>query len=275
MLTERPSPDRDRLSVLIGVIVLTPVLIRFINIPARKISLDLLGSPVSFEMTSIWITATMLTALSCMGANAIVRTHPRMFQPNPPRLFMYWILPGLTGLNAALLLSRISTWPMWWAGLVLTGSAITLVVVSEFSAVDPFTLGYARARLTLNVIAYILAFSSFTLIYGTRGRSVLTATAISAIGMALALELFNTTEAGLDRALLYGFITGLLLGESAWALNYWHMPTLAGGMVLLLVFYVVVGIVQQILLERLTRRMLVEFAIVAAFAFALIMRLGA
>jgi len=275
MLTERPSPDRDRLSVLIGVIVLTPVLIRFINIPARKISLDLLGSPVSFEMTSIWITATMLTALSCMGANAIVRTHPRMFQPNPPRLFMYWILPGLTGLNAALLLSRISTWPMWWAGLVLTGSAITLVVVSEFSAVDPFTLGYARARLTLNVIAYILAFSSFTLIYGTRGRSVLTATAISAIGMALALELFNTTEAGLDRALLYGFITGLLLGESAWALNYWHMSTLAGGMVLLLVFYVVVGIVQQILLERLTRRMLVEFAIVAAFAFALIMRLGA
>lgn len=275
MLTERPSPDRDRLSVLIGVIVLTPVLIRFINIPARKISLDLLGSPVSFEMTSIWITSTMLTALSCMSANAIVRTHPRMFQPNPPRLFMYWILPGLTGLNAALLLSRISTWPMWWAGLVLTGSAITLVVVSEFSAVDPFTLGYARARLTLNVIAYILAFSSFTLIYGTRGRSVLTATAISAIGMALALELFNTTEAGLDRALLYGFITGLLLGESAWALNYWHMSTLAGGMVLLLVFYVVVGIVQQILLERLTRRMLVEFAIVAAFAFALIMRLGA
>ena len=275
MLTERPSPDRDRLSVFIGVIVLTPVLIRFINIPARQISLDLLGSPISFEVTSIWITATMLTALSCMGANAIVRTHPRMFQPDPPRLFMYWILPGLTGLNAALLLSRISTWPMWWAGLVLTGSAITLVVVSEFSAVDPFTLGYARARLTLNVIAYVLAFSSFTLIYGTRGRSVLTATAISAIGMALALELFNTTEAGLDRALLYGFISGLLLGESAWALNYWRMSTLAGGMVLLLVFYVVVGIVQQMLLERLTRRMLVEFAIVAAFAFALIMRLGA
>jgi hypothetical protein len=275
MLTERPSPDRDRLSVFIGVIVLTPVLIRFINIPARQISLDLLGSPISFEVTSIWITATMLTALSCMGANAIVRTHPRMFQPDPPRLFMYWILPGLTGLNAALLLSRISTWPMWWAGLVLTGSAITLVVVSEFSAIDPFTLGYARARLTLNVIAYVLAFSSFTLIYGTRGRSVLTATAISAIGMALALELFNTTEAGLDRALLYGFISGLLLGESAWALNYWRMSTLAGGMVLLLVFYVVVGIVQQMLLERLTRRMLVEFAIVAAFAFALIMRLGA
>jgi hypothetical protein len=275
MLTERPSPDRDRLSVLIGVIVLTPVLIRFINIPARKISFDLLGSPVSFEMTSVWITATMLTALSCMGANAIIRTHPRMCQPDPPRLFMYWILPGLTGLNAALLLSRISTWPMWWAGLVLTGSAITLVVVAEFSAIDPYALGYARARLTLNVIAYILAFTSFTLIYGTRGRSLLTATAISAVGMVLAFELFNTTEAGLKRTSLYGLITGLMLGESAWALNYWRMSTLAGGMVLLLVFYVVVGIVQQILLERLTRRTLVEFAIVAAFAFALILRLGA
>ena len=275
MFNERPSPDRDRLSVLIGVIVLTPVLIRFVNVQPRTISFDVLGSPISFVMTSTWLTVTMLPALGCMGANAVIRAHPRMFQPAPPRPFIYWILPGLTGLIAALLLERASTWPLWWAGLALTGSAITLVIVAEFSTIDPYVMGYPRARLTLNVIAYALAFASFVLIYGTRGRSVLTASAVSVVGVILAFELLNTTEVPLGQALLYGLLVGLIPGQSAWALNYWRLSALAGGMILLLIFYIVVGTAQQILLNQLTRRTLVEFAVVAAVAFVLILRLNA
>ena len=274
MFRRQPSLSVDRLSVFIGVIVLTPVLIRFVDISPRTVDFELLGSPIAFEMTSIWLTVAMLTTLSCMGANAIIRTHPRMSQPDPPRAFTFWILPGLTGLNAALLLERAPNWPLWWAGLLLTGSAIALVVAAEFSTVDPYLLGYARARLILNVVAYALAFTSFTLIYGTRGRSVLTAPAISAVGLILAFELLNTTEVRMRQALLYGLFTSLILGESAWALNYWRLSALAGGMVLLLIFYTVVGVVQQLLLNRFTRRTLLEFAIVSAIAFLLILRLN-
>jgi hypothetical protein len=275
MFRERPSPDPDRLSVLIGVIVLTPVLIRFVDIPPRTVSFDILGSPISFEMTSTWLTVLMLPALSSMSANAVMRTHPRMSRPDSPPIFTYWILPGLTGLNAAALLERAPTWPLWWAGLVLTGLLITLVIVAEFSAVDPDILGYPRARLILNVIAYALAFTSFALIYSGRWRSVLTAPAVSAVGVMAAFELLNTTEVRLRQALFYGLLTGLLLGESAWAINYWRLSALAGGMIMLLVFYVVVGVAQQILLNRLTRRTLIEFAIVTAVAFLLILRLNA
>lgn len=275
MIAERPSPNLDRLSVFIGVIVLTPVLIRFVNISPRTLGFDVLGSPISFEMTGTWLTTTLLTTLSCMGANAVIRTHPRMSQPDPPPAFIYWILPGLTGLNAAVLLDRAPTWPLWWAGLLLTGSAIALVVLAEFATVDPMQLGYARSRLILNVVAYALAFTSFSLVYGTRGRSVITAPAISAVGFVLAFELLNTTEVRMRHALLYSLFTALLLGESAWALNYWRLSTLAGGMVLLLLFYTVVGVIQQLLLERLTRRTLIEFAVVSAVAFFLIWRLNA
>jgi hypothetical protein len=274
MFNERPSPDRDRLSVLIGIIVLTPVLIRFVNVPPRTISLDMLGSPISFNMTSMWLTVTMLPALSCMAANAVIRAHPRMSQPDPPRAFIYWILPGLTGLDAALLLEQAPTWSMWWAGLALTGLVITLVIVTEFSTVDPYTLGYPRVRLILNVIAYALAFASFALIYSSRGRSALTAPAVSAVAAVLAFELLNTTEIRLRQDLLYSLLIGLLLAESAWALNYWRLSALAGGMILLLTFYVLVGTVQQALLNRLTRRTLIEFALVTAVAFILVLRLN-
>ena len=158
--------------------------------------------------------------------------------------------------------------------MALTGLAITAVVAAEFSAIDPYVLGYPHARLALNVMAYALAFASFSLIYNTRGRSVLTASAVSVVGLVLAFELLNTTEVRPRQTLLYGFVTALLLGESAWALNYWKLSALAGGMILLLIFYVVVGVVQQILLNRLTRRTLVEFGVVIIFAFALILRLS-
>lgn len=274
MLKERPSVNLDRLSVFIGVVVLTPVLIRFISVSPRTISFNLLGSPVSFQVSDTWVTVGMLTALSCTGVNAVIRTHPRISQPDPPPLFTFWILPGLTGLNAALLLARAPTWPLWWAGLMLTGSAIALVAVAEFATVDPYRLGYARARLILNVVAYVLAFTSFTLIYSTRGRSMLTAPSVSTVGLILAFELLNTTEVPMRQALLYALFAALLLGESAWALNYWRLTAPAGGMILLLVFYIVVGVVQQLLLNRLTRRTLIEFAIVATIAFALVLRLN-
>ena len=274
MLNERPTPDRDRLSVFIGIIVLTPVLIRFVNVPPRTIGFDVLGSPLSITLTSTWLTMTMLPALSCMGANAVIRTHPRMSQPDPPQVFIYWILPGLTGLNAALLLEKASTWSLWWAGLALTGLAVTLVVVAEFSTVDPQVYGYPRARLILNIVAYVLAFGSFALIYGSRGRSAITASVTSAVGVILAFELLNTTEVPLRQTTLYALLTGLLLGESAWALNYWQLSTLSGAMILLLIFYVAVGIIQQTLLKQLTQRTVVEFGVISLVAFVLIMRLN-
>ncbi len=274
MLSERPAPDRDRLSVMIGVIVLSPVLIRFIDLPGRTVSFSWLGSPVSFEVTSTWLLVALLPALSCMGANAVIRAHPRMAQPDPPHLFTFWILPGFSALIAALLLQRASTWPIWWGGLALTGAIVTLVVVAEFATVDPNVLGYPRARLTLNIITYTVAFASFVLVYGTRGRSVLTATAVTLAGIALALELLNTTDVGLQRAALYALPVGLLLGESAWALNYWRLSSWAGGMILLLLMYTAVGITQQHLLGKLTRRTLLEFGLVGIVALAFIMRLN-
>ncbi len=275
MLTERPSPDRDRLSVFIGVITLTPVLVRFVNISPRTITSNLLGSPVSFQMTDTWLTATMLAALSCLGTNTIIRSHPRMARPNPPPSFTFWILPGLTALNAALLLERAPTWPLWWAGLLLSGSAIALVVSAEFATVDPDVLGYARSRLILNVVAYALAYISFAFIYHSRWRSLITAPAISAVGFVLAFELLHTTEARFRQALLYSMFTALILGESAWVLNYWRLSAQAGGMLLLLIFYIVVGVVQQIFLGRFSRRTLIEFAMVSGVAVLLILQLNA
>jgi hypothetical protein len=59
-----------------------------------------------------------------------------------------------------------------------------------------------------------------------------------------------------------------------WALNYWVLPGLTGGLLLLLIFYLLVGIAQQGLQGRLTRRVLLEFGIFGVVALVLIAAVG-
>jgi hypothetical protein len=57
-----------------------------------------------------------------------------------------------------------------------------------------------------------------------------------------------------------------------WALNLWRVPALTAGLWLLLIFYLFTGLAQQYLLGRLTRRALIEFAVIAAIGLFVILR---
>ena len=87
----------------------------------------------------------------------------------------------------------------------------------------------------------------------------------------LATEILRTSTTRTNRVLISGAVVGLLLGEITWALNYWPLlPGLTGGLLLLLSFYLSVGIAQQSLQNRLTRRVVMEFGLFGVLALALI-----
>ena len=65
-----------------------------------------------------------------------------------------------------------------------------------------------------------------------------------------------------------------MLGQVTWALNYWLLPDLTGGLLLLLIFYLLTGIAQQSLQDRLTKRVAAEFAVFALVALGLIALVG-
>jgi hypothetical protein len=60
------------------------------------------------------------------------------------------------------------------------------------------------------------------------------------------------------------------MAEVTWALNYWLLPVLIGGVMLLLVFYVVAGIMQAFLTDNLTRAVLREYLIVSLLSLVMI-----
>jgi hypothetical protein len=263
--------DPNRLSVLMAVLLLGSAIFRFIELPEQVWELEPLGSPLEIHVTGTWLLAALMVGLVCTGTNLILHDHPHLEEYPGRPIYVSWILPGLMAGLSAYLLASIPTWPLWIAGLVLVGVGISMTISAEYTAVSPGARGYPRARLALNVLAYLLTFALFTIIYHSRTRSLVTATVTLLAATLLALDLLSVADVRFRRVLLFAGIVGLVTGESTWALNYWQVSAWAGGLFLLLIFYIVVNVAHQYLLERLSATVLVEFALVVVIVLTIIL----
>ena len=262
--------DRNRLSVLVAVLLLGNVLFRFIELPEHVWRLRPLGSPLEIQVTGTWLLVALMVGLVCTGTNLIIHGHPYLVAHPERPIYISWIVPGIMAGLSAYLLAFVSSWHVWIGGLILVAVAISLTIYAEYAAVWPGTPGYPVARLTLNVLAYLLAFLLFVIIYQTRTRSLVTGTLITSVGALFALSLLSGADAPLRRVVLFAGLAGLIVGESTWALNYWQISAWAGGLFLLLVFYIVVNVAHQHLLDRLSVATMIEFAAVAAIVLIVV-----
>lgn len=263
--------DRNRLSVLIAVLLLGNVLFQFIELPEHIWKLEPLGSPLEIRVTGTWLLSTLMLGLVCTGTNLILHGHPLLEESSGRPIYVSWILPGIMAGLSPFLLARASIWPLWVGGLILVGVGLSLAISAEYTAISPEGHGYPLARLALNVLAYLLAFTLFAIIYQTRTRSLVTGTLTLLTATLLSLDLLSVADVQFRRVVLFAGVVGLITGESTWALNYWQISAWAGGLFLLLIFYVTANVAHQYLLERLSTSVLVEFAVVAVVVLAIIL----
>ena len=275
---KRERPCYERASVFVSLIVLGLVFLPEIELPTRTFSFHVLGSLASIRLSATELMAALLASLACTGTDSLVRSHPLVRRGKSRYTFAFWALPGLSVVAATLLLPLAPNGtvaplrPYWLGGLALTALLLLLIAVAQYHTVDPTDPGYRLARLALNIFVYLVALGLFTLIYGSKARSLLSATTTAAVGGLLALELLRGVHHNLRLTGIYALITGLASGEVTWALNYWTVGRLTGGLLLLLVFYLVTGFSREGLLRRLNRRALVEFALVALVGLGLIIK---
>ena len=265
---------RERASVVATLVVLGLILAAFLEFPTRSYDLTVLGSPLTINVTQTALVAVLLVGITCAGTDTIVRSHPTARRIEARHSFVTWTVPALTVLLAAVLLPQAPTQLYQMAGYVLTGLILILVISAEYYTVDPTGKGYLVARLSLNAWAYLLALVIFVLIYSAKARSLISATGVMVVGTLLALEFLRSAGRGFRRTALYALIAGLSTGEIIWAMNYWRISGVTGGLILLLGFYVATGLANQQLQARLTRRVLVEYAVVALVGLAVLLRFG-
>jgi len=270
-MLERSYPlNRDRLSVLVAIVLLLTVLFRFIQFPENSWRLEVLGSPLEINFTGTSLLTVLTVALVVTGTRFVLYAHPDAPHRLPRPLYLSWVLPGLLAGLTVYVIHLAPTVRLWSGGVLALGLLVSLSVSAEFVALSTDDPHYTRARLALNLLAYLLAFALFYFTYQTRVRSLITATATTVASFLVALDLLSVADVGVDRVALYAGVVGLVVGESTWALNYWRLSNWAGAFSILLVFYAASGVAHQHLLERLSARVLVEFALVVIIALSIL-----
>ena len=266
---------RDRVSVATWMVVLGLGMSLLVRLPTAELSFWALGSPVSLSITGTLMASFFLAVLAAAGAESVVSVHP-LFVTRQARMqtWSFWALPMALAIIFAVLLPLAETALLQVLALAFSGALLAAAYFGLYATVERGKPGFRRSRLWLDALAYGSALILFLFVYQTRTRSLLSGTLVAVTAMLLAAEILRTATNRSSAALTYGGIIGLILGQVTWALNYWVLPGLTGGLLLLLIFYLLVGIAQQGLQQRLTARVMWEFVVFGLIALVLIALVG-
>ena len=266
------SNYRDRISVYVWGVLATLALPMLLQLPARTLTWTIFGTPLSIEVTTVTFLSIPLLIIAASGIESVIRAHPLHHNTQFSASIILWALPCALALTAVQLLSLISAQLTLVIGLGLTGILLTAVCVGLYHTIDIEDPHYRTARFVLNLTTYLLALVLFLIVYESRARSVLTASINLGLSAMLAVELLRGAEFASRRQILqYGLVIGIVMGEATWALNYWQLSGLTGGLLLLLLFYTGVGLAQHSLQKDLRRAIVLEYVILATMGTILIL----
>ncbi len=253
---------QEGISITASSVTVTMVLAAIIELPVQVVSFWIFGTRVELFVTHFWWMGGLAVGLSAAGAVSIASL---AMERESVGLVDRW---ARAGLPAAVVVVGFAALPAFLgstlatlSAAVGTGLVLAAVLWLQNRPAGPEMESRLSSRV-LQIVAYALALAVFPAIYGLKVRSLLSATAVALASGALGLEIFRV-EAVPRRVWLYGGTIGLLMGELAWALNYWGVSGLAGGTALFFGYYLVTSLARRQLRGSLRRSALLEFGLVA------------
>jgi hypothetical protein len=269
-----PILDRDRLSVLSGALILGLALGRFLETPVRPMTLSVLGSPLGLNLSANTVLLAITVGLGVTAVESLIRSHPLARQGQLGRSVVYWIMPALLVLALASWLLTLEDVGRWTAAMLLSAILIPPALAVEYASVAPANRGRSLVKGGSTALIYLVAFLLFSRIYDLGLRALLSSPAVFALSALLvARQLWFEVGSG-RQALLYGATAGLLLGLFNWAVNYWSLSALQGGLLLLIGFHVLTGLMQQSLRGRFGRQVALEYGVVLLLGLLLVLVMG-
>jgi hypothetical protein len=224
---------------------------------------------VSIEPVRPWILL-VVTAAMALGADGIIRAHPRGEFHTIADTAPYLFVPVLFTLSAGLFLEDVIL-SYWSVPAVIGASALMGITLwAEHVTVETDHPSFNLARFALNVVTYLTAFGFYAVVYGFDVDLGPASFAVGLVSMLLAIEIFREAEADPLRALVFAACIGVIVGEARWVLYFIPLEGFLAGVFLLLVFYLTAGVIQHYLSDHLDAAVLGEFALVTTAGLAIV-----
>ncbi len=238
---------------------------------AGSVGTSFLGTPLRLDITSGTIVLLLVTMLTCAGVDQLVREHPRVRRGDVSRTFSFWLIPAVTVIVASQIPISVTDVPLWIPSLLVTAVMLWLTILAEYATVDPDGPLAGRARLFLTAMAYILAVLAVWPHLEYARPQFDQRHADPSGRRCLGVRSAVCRASHFSRVAIYAVAIALVLAEANWAINYWRSNVFTAAVAQLLAFYALVGLAGQHLIDRINRRVLIEFGVVMVMALLLLL----
>ncbi len=248
-----------------ALVFLTYGLIRIVTLPSVEMETTIFGLVVRITLNTRLIMLTVAALLTAAGADWLIQSHPH-FTAGQSTL-NHWVIPGMAALAVGAILTRLPQGPTLWIGLLLGALLLLAVLYAEFLVVDANDGRFGMSEVGLRTLSYLLLAGALFTMRATNQRALYTlpATMLAISALSWRLALLDQRPARL--AIIDAVFIGLIGTQITWAAHYWPVPPIRLGLAIGLLVYVGNGLVATLRSGRLTRGLLIEFAIVAGLGY--------
>ncbi|MEW5829695.1 MAG: hypothetical protein AB1846_12450, partial [Chloroflexota bacterium] len=270
MSQQRFLPDADRVSVLLGMVLLAFAVTRLL--PAQQYTLELQLPNAYFTWTIDFNTiATLLAAaLTATGMDWLLRGHATLGgQPT----YTHWLLPTLTTFIVGTSLSLLPANSFWWFGFGVAALVLLVVFLAEYVVVDPADVRYSTATVVLSAMSYAIFLILVVALRYADTRLYLLMPVVLLSGGLVALRVLNLRLSGRWE---FGWAAGvgLVVMQLSTAWHYWPLAPAQYGLLTLGILYAVTGLSANLAEESPTWRAAVEPLVMLALVWALALWFG-
>lgn len=261
-------PQRQMQAIASALVALMVALAPLAQVPTWEFSASFLGSELALEVGANLLGAAQVAGLvgaAALGANL------------PPDRGSLQALLGLAAHWALPMVWAVAMWeiaPSLAASLTRAafaiGTGIGLALLMRLSEPAARMSNDRPSSMFEDLATYAGLLAILTVLHAAHLRSAISATTIAALGALAALGLLFPLGITPWRTMAASLTVGGLLGQFTWALNYCAVSSVTAGGLLLLAFYVMVGMLRHALQEDLQARQLIEYLLVSCAGVALL-----
>ena len=254
MEAHKHTPDLQKLSVVIAMILLAYSTTAFITIPTQMLEIQLPGFLLVVDFNFITVVAIVGAVLAAAGSDWILSGHPFI---DPRNRWHHWLVPAFTAIAIGITLGTLPLGPAWWMVFGLGAMLMAGVLASEYISTDPSDVRYSLAVLALNAVSFALFLIVVLSISGAGSRLyILLAAVIPTAYLVSARSLFLR----LGGHWLNGWAAGitLIISQVSAALFYLPLRPLQFSLILLGLLYGLLSIAANIEEKSSNRKIWVE-----------------
>ena len=224
---------------------------------------------LAVEPTQFWLLL-VLAGLIAIGTDGLVRSHPKASFRHLTDTTLFLFIPVLLTISTGFFLE--ATVSGYWAVPVglLASIPFGMTLKAEYNSVDAKAPEYHYNRLVITTASYLTALFFYATIYDFQLGLWSSTIMVGLISILTSIELLREGRVTTLRALICATTIGALMSQVAWGLNFLPLTSLIAGTFLLVAFYLLTGLTDHYLGQRLNPYTASGFAAIAAMGLLIV-----